>query len=176
MDHSHKPVDNRPEDIIVSYIERSQGLQLSPQNNKSQPQSLMSIFQRADGKTIRFSCQAIEEVLERQDSEGQDFLQVNFIDGKKILITDRLVGFKPAETAGLDLKKLPKVVTTPDLISVVEAIEESLNIKGSTPDEIDVLRRVFDAVLNGAEAVGFELQNEKTWLNMITNMKQKASA
>ncbi len=176
MDHSHKPVEYRPENIIVSYIERSQGLELRPLNNNSDQLSIMSIFQRADGKTIRFSCEAIEEVLERQDSEGQDFLQVNFIDGTKILITDRLVGFKPAETAGLDLKKLPKVVTTPDLISVVEAIEESLNIKGSTPEEVDVLRRVFDAVLNGAEAVGFELQAEKTWLNMIANLKQKASA
>ena len=171
MEHSHKPVIGRPEDIIAEYIARSQGLELRPLELCT-----MAIFQRADGKTIRFSAQAIEEVLRRQDSDGQDFLQVNFIDGKKILITDRLIGFKPAETIGLDLKKLPKVVTTPDLVSVVEAIEESLSAKGTNNEEVDVLRRVFDSVLSGAEAVGFELDNEKSWLNLITGIKQKASA
>ncbi len=172
LDYSHKPAIGRPENIIADYIARSQGLELRPKS----VEPIMAIFQRVDGKTIRFSAEAIEEVLERQDSDGQAFLQVNFIDGKKILITDRLIGFKPAETAGLDLKKLPKVVTTPDLVSVVEAIEESLTAKGTSNEEVDVLRRVFDSVLNGAEAVGFELDNEKSWLNPITGMKQKASA
>src|SRR6185437_8442215 len=142
---------------------RSQGLELRSQNDNGQDQMVSAdilILQRVDGKTIRFSSQKIDEVLLRQDSEGHDFLQVNFIDGKKILLTDRLIGFKPAETVGLDLKKLPKVVTTPDLVSVVEAIEESLNGKGAGGEEIDVLRRVFDSVLNGAQAVGFELDNE----------------
>ena len=119
---------------------------------------------------------SVEEVLVREDSDGRSFLQVNFLDGKKILITEKLVGFKPAETLGLDLRKLPKVVTTPDLVSVLEAIEESVNNYGHRAEEVDVLRRVFDSVLNGAEAVGFEVGAERNWLNFIANIKHKPSA
>jgi len=79
------------------------------------------------------------------------FLQVNFLSGKKILLTENLIGFKPVPSRGLDLSKLPKVVTTPDLLSVVEAIEDSISFAVAN-DELDVLKRVFDSVLRGAEA------------------------
>jgi hypothetical protein len=156
---------------IKTFVERSSGLEVKTDNSGT-----LSIFQKVDGRSIRIITDKIEEVLARQDSDGRDFLQVNFFDGRKILITERLVGFKPAETAGLDLRKLPKVVTTPDLVSVVEAIEESVNSHGHRAEEVDVLRRVFDSVLNGAEAVGFEIGPERSWLNFITSVKRKHSA
>jgi hypothetical protein len=155
---------------ITTYVSRASGLLAKSDGEK------FSIVQKVDGRSIRFSIDQIEEVLSRQDAEGNDFLQVNFVDGKKILVTEKLVGFKPAETSGLDLRKLPKVVTTPDLVSVVEAIEESVNNHGYRSEEIDVLRRVFDSVLNGAEAVGFDVGSERSWLNFIANIKHKPSA
>lgn len=171
MDSSQKPTGTEVREIITNYISQSPGLELNTAGVEE-----LSILQRTDGRSIRFQVRSIEEVLSRQDAEGRDFLQVNFLDGKKILITERLVGFKPAEIAGLDLKKLPKVVTTPDLVSVIEAIEESLNFGPQRNDEVDVLKRVYDAVLNGATAVGFDLDQEKSWLNYIANVKRKASA
>lgn len=172
LNEAQKPGASAKDNFVVisTYIERTTGLQ-----SKADGQQL-SIFQKIDGRSIRFAIQSVEEVLTRQDAEGNEFLQVNFIDGKKILITEKLVGFKPAETQGLDLRKLPKVVTTPDLVSVVEAIEESVNSHGYKSEEIDVLRRVFDSVLHGAEAVGFEVGAERNWLNFIANVKYKPSA
>lgn len=162
---------NNAETTIIEFISQSAGLE-----KRDSITGEMTILQRVDGKTIRFPVQTIEEVLTRADSDGKSFLQVNFLDGRKILLTEKLIGFKPAETKGLDLKKLPRVVTTPDLVSVVEAIEESLSSSNPRADEVDVLRRVFDAVLTGAEAVGFEVESEKQWVNCISTIRSKPSA
>ena len=155
---------------ISNFIFGSTGLELKTSDTQ------LSIFQKVDGRSITFNKNDVDEVLMRQDSEGRNFLQVNFFDGRKILVTEKLIGFKPADTPGLDLRKLPKVVTTPDLVSVIEAIEESVNNHGHRAEEVDVLRRVFDSVLNGAEAVGFQLAAERNWLNFIASVKHKPSA
>ncbi len=133
------------------------------------------ITQSADGKAIVFAVADLEEVIHRIDSDGQLFLQVNFSSGKKILLTQNLIGFKPAPSRGLDLSKLPKVVTTPDLLSVVEAIEDSMANEPAHPEELEILKKVFDSVLRGAEAVGFDTTPERIWLQGLTR-KPKASA
>lgn len=125
---------------------------------------------------MSFDCVDVEEVISRVDGEGQSFLQVNFLSGKKILLTETLVGFKPAEASGLDLTKLPKVVTTPDLISVVEAIEEALSSPKGGKEELEVLKQVFSSVLKGAETVGFDLKTEKVWLQHLVSNPKRASA
>jgi hypothetical protein len=135
----------------------------------------MQILQHTDGKAISFPIVQLEEVIARVDGEGNAFLQVNFRSGKKILLTENLIGFKPAPAKGLDLGKLPKVVTTPDLISVVEAIEDSLGATTGV-EEVDVLKKVFDSVLRGAEAVGFDLTPERMWLQRLGSTSNKASA
>lgn len=133
------------------------------------------ISQSGDGKSITFSITELDEVIQRIDSDGHVFLQVNFLSGKKILLTENLIGFKPVPSRGLDLSKLPKVVTTPDLISVVEAVEESMSGESSNPDEVEVLKRVFDSVLRGAEAVGFDITPERVWMQGLTR-NTKATA
>jgi hypothetical protein len=168
MDYS-TPTGSR--DVIAEFCTRSSGLQLS-----FEQQGQMTILQRVDGKSICFEETSIEEVLERKDSEGKPFLQVNFHDGKKILLTEKLIGFKPIATEGLDLGRLPKVVTTPDLLSVVEAIEESMNSTRPRLEEIEVLRKVFDSVLLGAQHVGFELEEERAWVSYISATRGKATA
>ena len=156
---------------ICQFVEDCSGLEVEQHSSGG-----FAIMQKSDGKVLSVQAESIDEVITRLDSEGQNFLQVNFIDGQKILLTEKLVGFKPAQCTGLDMKKLPKVVTTPDLVSVIEAIEESMSNEGTHPIEIDVLRKVFDAVLEGGEAVGFNLKSERAWLKWLQPGNSKASA
>jgi hypothetical protein len=154
---------------INDFVAKSSGLRSRVSANELQ------ILQCTDGKTIVFPVDELEEVISRVDSDGHIFLQVNFQSGKKILLTQNLIGFKPAPSRGLDLSKLPKVVTTPDLLSVVEAIEETLSTAPAQPEELEVLRKVFDSVLKGAEAVGFDTTSERVWMQSL-NRNSKASA
>jgi hypothetical protein len=155
---------------IADFVSRSVGLKSWCLGDKIQ------IVQKTDGKSLSFLDTDIDEVIARLDSDGHPFLQVNFCTGKKILLTNNFIGFKPAQCVGLDMERLPKVVTTPDLISVVEAIEDSMTTAGTTKDEVDILRRVFDSVLRGAESVGFDLTSERLWLQRISKSTHKASA
>lgn len=155
---------------IAEFISRTSGLKSWFLGDKIQ------ITQTTDGKTLAFADVDVDEVIPRLDSDGHPFLQVNFCTGKKILLTSNFIGFKPAICAGLDMERLPKVVTTPDLISVVEAIEDSMTAGSGNNEEVDVLRRVFDSVLRGAESVGFDLTSERLWLQRISKSNLKASA
>ena len=159
------------EQVIGDYVTQSAGLTSKKGSDES-----LTICQQVDGKSLTFDFTKVDEVLQRTDVDGKEFLQVNFESGKKILITDNLIGFKPASCHGLDLKKLPKVVTTPDLISVVDAIEDVLAGESDHQDEIEVLRRVFESVLRGAESVGFDLTSERIWLHQFFIGHSKASA
>jgi hypothetical protein len=155
---------------INDFVAKSAGLR-----SRVKDQAKLQISQNTDGKAIAFPIADLEEVIARIDSDGHVFLQVNFLSGKKILLTENLIGFKPAPSRGLDLSKLPKVVTTPDLLSVVEAIEDSITSAPTQPDELDVLKRVFDSVLRGAEAVGFDTTPERLWLQSLArNLKVSA--
>jgi hypothetical protein len=155
---------------IREFVNKCSGLK-----SRVSDEHAIQILQNTDGKTISFEIADLEEVIPRVDGEGHAFLQVNFLNGKKILLTQNLIGFKPAPSTGLDLNKLPKVVTTPDLLSVVEAIEDSLNTAAEN-EEVAVLRRVFDSVLRGAEAVGFDLTAERLWMQRLGQNTNKASA
>ena len=132
---------------IADFVESSTGLEFSSPKRNSD----IRVKQKIDGKCSLLRWILLRESFPRMDSEGIDFLQVNFEDGRKLLLTQTLIGFKPIPLTGLDMDRLPKVVTTPDLISVVEAIEEAMNTKSSHPVEVEVLRCVFSAVLEGGE-------------------------
>lgn len=170
---SHSNEDSRRDHMleIEEFIQKSSGLQYSRMS-----ELLLKVFQRTDGKELSFNINELEDVIHRVDSDGQKFLQVNFHSGKKILITQNLIGFKPAAAVGLDMGRLPRVVTTPDLLSVVDAIEETLELEDSVPEELEVLKRVFDSVLRGGEDVGFDLTAERLWLNNLSLIASKASA
>ena len=164
-------VNDTQEGLITEYIENSSGLNL-----ELTIEGELKVSQSVDGKSIKISPEKVEDVLERLDSQGQNFLQVNFKGGKKILLTEKLIGFKPAAAKDLDLSRLPKVVTTPDLISVVEAIEETVNGEISHKQELELLRKVFNAVLDGGESIGFDLSTERAWLKCIVTLQHKPSA
>lgn len=130
------------------------------------------IQQSEDQKKISISVNEIEKVLSRADYDGSQFLQVNFHNQSKILITKNLVGFKPIEATGFDSQKIPKVVTTVDLLSIITAIEDLYDSEDNhqTLTEIEVLKKVFQSILSGAEAVGFDMRAEKVWFsrNMLS--------
>lgn len=155
---------------IRTFVAKSTGLR-----SRMAEADRLHISQNTDGKAIAIPVGELEEVISRIDSDGHAFLQVNFHSGKKILLTQNLIGFKPAPARGLDLGKLPKVVTTPDLLSVVEAIEDSVSSMSDQPDELEILKKVFDSVLRGAEAVGFDTTPERLWMQQLSR-QSKATA
>ncbi len=142
----------------------SQDSGLLMKNGSSKDSSLFSLMQVSDQKSIQFAGDEIEDVITRQDSEGNDFLQLNFLCGKKILLTQNLIGFKPIEIPGMESSSLPKVVTTPDLLSIIEILEEQ------QPADVDYddtkhLRQVYISILAGAKEAGFTIENEMYWLS-----------
>ena len=158
-------------ETILNYIEQSSGL-----TSERGTEFTLEICQKTDGKRLKVDTTLVEDLIPRSDSEGRDFLQLNFRTGHKILITDDLIGFKPFERLGLDMEKLPKVVTTPDLMSVFEAIQEALHAEETRPEEVEVLRRVFESVIKGGEAVGFDLTQERSWFTRLPTQSRRASA
>lgn len=166
---SHKPSQLLEE--VLSYVDHSSGL-----SSNVVEEGLVFIQQSVDGKTFRFHMQDLNEVLQRTDADGKTFIQVNFASGHKVLFTDTLVGFKPIEILGLDMGRIPKVVTTPDLLSVFEAIEESLSGDQSLEHEVEILKKVFQAILSGGEQAGFDLSFERRWLSRLLSTKYRATA
>ncbi len=163
---------------IADFIESSAGLEVSAskgQNISTSQMEDIKVKQKVDGKVLSLTTTFIEEIISRVDTDGLHFLQVNFQDGRKLLLTQNLIGFKPSTLMGLDMKRLPKVVTTPDLISVLEAIEEAMDME-SHPLEVEVLKRVFSSVLEGGEAIGFDLTQERAWLDRIATIRNSTPA
>jgi hypothetical protein len=150
---------------ILSFVETSTGLKIANATD-----DLVRLEQEVDGKAIQIKTSQLDAVLFRSDTEGREFIQVNFSSGHKILITENLIGFKPVAPKGLDSTRIPKVVTTPDILSVFEAIQDTLHGDApatNEPTDIMILRKVYEAVLAGGEAVGFDLAKERSWIARI---------
>ena len=156
---------------VLDFIDQSTGLSTDLHN-----EGMISVKQSVDAKIFKFSVHDLTEVLRRTDGEGKPFIQVNFANGRKVLFTDNLVGFKPGEIGGLDMGKIPKVVTTPDLLSVFEAIEEGLSSEQVMDHEVDILKKVYQSILMGGEDVGFDLKFEKRWLSRLVPCRLRVTA
>lgn len=152
--------------LITDFLDRDSGLSFQRIND-----DIVKITQSVDGKSIEINRYGVEQVLEREDSTGQTFLQVNFSSGSKILLTKSLVGFKPIQLSGLDFSRVPNVVTTPDLLSIVEALSEFDELEEG---EISTLRIMFASILEGGEAVGFNLSRERLWLSQMLHLSAVA--
>lgn len=170
MGHSKTNSATDEIDKIITYVDRSQGL-----NAIKMDSGKVRVVQEVDGKAFYFDVQEVSEVIPRTDSEGKHFIQVNFRSANKVLFTDTLIGFKPLDTLGLDMSRIPKVVTTPDLTSVFEAIEEALSTDG-VDHEVEILKKVYFSILSGAEKVGFDLAFEKLWIGRLMASNFRASA
>lgn len=149
-------------DTIIQFVKKAKGLNFYRDKIKE-----IGICQLIDGKCLNFKESDVEEVLHRKDSKGESFIQVNFYGDKKIILTDRFIGFKPFPVQGLDMTKLPKVVTTPDLLNFIEVIEDSMYEMDVSAMEVRDIRRYFEAVLLGAEKIGFHLIYERIWVERL---------
>ena len=156
--------------VISDFVSKSTGLSLVHDT-----EGLVFISQKNDSKRIRFKKFELADVLVRADADGREFVQVNLSSGKKILLTDQLVGFKPLPVGDLDVTKLPKVVTTMDLLSVFEAIEDAISATIPQKEEAETLKRVFQSILTGGEDVGFDLSLERSWLRRLPTIITKSS-
>ena len=157
---------------IFKYVDSTESLSFVDSNLND----YFIIEQKVDSRRITVNKFDVEEVLSRQDEDGQEFLQVNFVSGKKILLTKKLVGFRPLTMFGLDMDKLPKVVTTPDIMNIFDAIQESLCHEENTSEELEVLRKVYDSVVCGGESVGFNLEEERRLFSRIPTQVYKTTA
>jgi hypothetical protein len=157
--------------IIVDYIAKSSGLSWSIDSDTK-----YTISQKTDAKQVQINRSELSDVLVRKDSDGKEFVQVNFASGKKILLTDQLIGFRPQPYNDLDLSKLPRVVTTLDLLSVFEAIEEAYSASEDKPEDTEMLKKVFQSILLGGEEIGLDLTTEKTWLRRLAQVRVKSTA
>ncbi len=151
---------------IVEFVSQCRGLSLLESGEGE-----LVIYQRVDGKCLTVQLKHIKEVIARTDGNKEEFLQINFTDNKKIILTDGLVGFKPVLGHHLSADRLPKVVTTPDLVSFIEALEEAFYDTGTGSDEIDDVREYFDSILKGGEEVGFNLICERIWATRLCNQQ-----
>lgn len=156
---------------ITGFVKCTKGLQAIPLSD-----GRLRIQQSIDGKFIIVDTEALDDVLVRSDVAGEEFIQVNFTSGKKVLLTDTLIGFKPAEAKGLDAGRIPRVVTTPDVVNVFEAIQDALHSSGVDTHEMSILKKVFEAVLTGGESVGFDLSTERSWLARIPSSHTNISS
>jgi hypothetical protein len=157
---------SKQREILINFVTQAHGLETNFDTQK------IEILQTIDRKKISFQFDDVDDVLVRDDSQEKPFLQLNFSSGEKILITDELIGFKPHAFKGFDVHKLPKVVTTSDLVSVFEAAEEAMS--SGRMDEVDVLRQVFNSILLGGEQIGFDLKNEKSWFGSLISKAASA--
>lgn len=157
--------------LLNEFVEECTGLDLHGDDVAS-----LILRQNTDSKVLKITYNEIAKVLKRFDSEGKPFVQINLRNDKKLLLTDTLVGFKPKVKPGLEMGKIPKIVTTPDLLNVIEAIEDVMTSPEPDWVEVDVLKKLFYSVLEGAEEIGFDLSRERTWVAHIGSQLFKASA
>lgn len=156
---------------IQTFIGQASGLKSELQEDG------IVVVQKVDNKGLHVRADRLEEVLVRTDHQGTVFLQVNFEDSRKILLTDSLIGFKPMAAGVFEEGSLPKVVTTPDIESIFEALHEALsNMEVGMEEEVQNLRRVFEAVVKGGEWVGFDLELERQKIRRIPHFSARGCA
>jgi hypothetical protein len=144
---------------IRRFISKADGLQ-----TEERDAGQIRILQKADHRFLDIDPANLEEVLFRSDTEGRAFLQINFCTSKKILVTESVIGFKPIPVVDLAASRLPRVVTTLDIASVVDVIQDALHAQDSIDKDVRLLRQVLEAVIAGGESVGFNLREERLWV------------
>ncbi len=167
-EQSNDSTMNSPMEMVIEFLESSTGL-----NYKKLETGNIRISQKVDGKHIHLSVEEITSVIPREDYKKDTFIQINFSGGKKILLTDQLIGFKPAAIEGINIETLPKVVATPDLVGLFEALEDCLTSKTTNVSMLLELRQASMSIIEGAESIGIDLTQEKIWLKRI-GLRQKS--
>ncbi len=156
---------------VKSFVASTSGLQMETIEEGS-----LCVCQKVDGKGLVFRERDIAAIMSRKDDLERPFIQVNFQSGKKVLLTDQLIGFKPIAVDGLGLETMPSVVASPDLVSLFEAMEECLQSNSDNVPAFMELRHAFMSIVEGGEAVGIDFDKEKFWLKHLVINKKTAVA
>jgi len=152
---------------IRRYVDSTSGLSVEVNHGVG-----ITIQQKIDGKAIVFREAEIDLIMSRTDDRERTFIQVNFHSGKKVLLTDQLIGFRPSPIEGIKMESLPTVVATPDLVSIFEAMEECLEVAPDNVPTFIELRHAFMSIIEGGEAIGIDFTQEKLWIkHMVLNKK-----
>ena len=149
--------------VIVDYIKSTKGLSLQKVDDVC-----LEIVQKQDLKVLTLKTETIKEVIFRYNKDYNNFLQVNFKNEGKILITDKLIGFPPKKIIDLEGIKLPKVISTLDMLSFFEMTEEYIQSDNCSVIQVVALKKVCDLILESALDVGFNVVADKTWFHQIS--------
>jgi len=152
-----------PKSIIEDFLSHTKKVSLINEEKENR----ITLLQSYDKKILSFLRADVEKIMQRKDYNGETFLQLNFKNGKKILLTHEFVGFSPGVCEGINTDKLPKVVTTADLLSVIEAIESSLYGTDQYQESLCDVKLFFEAIASGAESIGFSLTGERLWVEKL---------
>lgn len=135
---------------LLSFIKKTRGLRVKNQNLTS-----ITIEQKEDKSFLKIFFHQISHISLASETKKEDYIQINFINKTKCILTESLIGFAPIKSLLLDKNSLPEVVSSIDLLNILEAFEANLRNSGEIEDFL-FLNQVYHAVLNGGKHIGLE--------------------
>ncbi|MBE8221821.1 MAG: hypothetical protein HAW60_03740 [Bdellovibrionales bacterium] len=142
------PAENK--NILLNFVSKADGL-----NIKQQTSDYVIIEQNEDRSFLKVFFNNISCITFSKKEQGECYIQLNFINNTKCILTNGLIGFAPIKSILLDKNSLPEIVSSIDLLNIIEAFEDSLRNSGESEDFL-FLSQVYHSVLNGGKNIGIE--------------------
>lgn len=135
---------------LLNFIKKASGLKI-----KQQDKYFIIIEQLEDKSCLKVFFHNISYISFAKDDTGGQYIQIDFLNKTKCILTDSLIGFSPVKSLLLNKNALPEVVSSIDLLNIIEAFEANLRNSGEA-EEFLFLNQVYHAVLNGGKQIGIE--------------------
>lgn len=135
---------------LLSFINKAAGLRL-----KQQSHNYITIEQLEDKSFLKIFFHHISYISFSKETSNKNYIQLNFTNNTKCILTNNLIGFAPIKSLLLEKSSLPEVVSSMDLLNIIEAFEANLRNSGE-PEDFLFLSQVYHAVLNGGKKIGIE--------------------
>lgn len=136
--------------ILLNFINKAKGLRI-----KKQDKNIIVIEQLEDKSCLKIFFHNIHYISFAKDSVNGQYMQIDFTNKTKCILTDNLIGFAPVKSLLLNKNALPEVVSSIDLLNIIEAFEAHLRNSG-VAEEFLFLNQVYHAVVNGGKQIGIE--------------------
>lgn len=136
--------------ILLNFIKKATGLRLKQQSN-----NYIIIEQLEDKSFLKIFFHHISYISCSKEKQGDHYIQLDFTNNTKCILTNNLIGFAPIKSLLLKKNCLPEVVSSMDLLNIIEAFESNLRNSGE-PEDFLFLSQVYYAVLNGGKNIGIE--------------------
>ena len=138
----------------MNYLEKHSELTILKKKS-----DFIKVKQPDDQMNLTISFSEIDSTYVQIDSLGKKYLQINLNDGGRLLLTQRVIGFEAKKDSRLRSGFLPDVVTTLDLLNIMEAFESSLRDGHQSEEEQYLLNKAFRAIAKGATRIGFNVSH-----------------